>query len=136
METSIATPGRGRGSTGLPVRLREPTPKQTYPGNVVFQEAVISSLAGLENDFQLLSDKSDYYKAKKIINDLLAQTIRNKQNGEMNSIFVQQKLTVPGLQKGFVIYRRTCSVCHGADGEGIQYLAPPLNGSEYVAGPT
>jgi mono/diheme cytochrome c family protein len=67
---------------------------------------------------------------------LLIQTFRNKQEGEMNSIFVQQKLTVPGLQKGFVIYRRTCSVCHGADGEGIQYLAPPLNGSEYVAGPT
>lgn len=110
---------------------------QTYPENAVFQEAVISGLAGLENDFQSLLDKSNNYKGpNKIINDLLIQTFRNKQEGEMNSIFIQQKLTVPGLQKGFVIYRRTCSVCHGADGEGIQYLAPPLNGSEYVAGPT
>lgn len=120
--------------TFLPVLVKL---SQTYSGNAVFQEAVVSGLAGLENDFQSLAGKSNSYKGQdKIINDLVSQTIGNKQKGEMNSIFVQQKLTVPGLQKGFVIYRRTCSVCHRADGEGIQYLAPPLNGSEYVAGPT
>ena len=54
----------------------------------------------------------------------------------MNSIFVQRKIPIPGLQKGLVIYRSTCSGCHGADGEGIQYLAPPLKGSQYVAGST
>lgn len=109
----------------------------TYRGNAVYQEAIVSSLAGLENDFQATLIKSNSNRdSNKIINDLLTQTIRNKKEGEKNSIFVQNKLTVPALQKGFVIYRSTCAACHGTDGEGIQYLAPPLNGSEHVSGPT
>ena len=54
----------------------------------------------------------------------------------MNSIFVQREIETSLLQKGLVIYRSTCAACHGADGEGMQYLAPPLNGSELVSGPT
>lgn len=113
------------------------TLSETYPDNAVYQEAVVSSLTGLENDFQAILIKSDNNRgSNEIINDLLSRTIRNKQNEEKNSIFVQRKLTVPQMQKGLVIYRSTCAPCHGADGEGIQYLAPPLNGSEYVSGPT
>ena len=108
----------------------------TYPGNAVYQEAVVSCLMGLEDDFKALLDTSNNGNATEIVSKVLDQTLKNKQEGKMNSIFVQKKLTVPGLQKGFVIYRSTCAVCHGADGEGIQYLAPPLNGSEYVSGPT
>ncbi len=109
---------------------------QTYADNPVYQEAVVSSLKGLEDDFHvLLSNSNDTNGRDEIINKLLNQTINNKQAGKMNSIFVQKKLVVPGLQKGLVIYRSTCSVCHGADGEGIQYLGPPLNGSEYVGEP-
>jgi hypothetical protein len=110
---------------------------ETYPDNGVYQEAVVSSLTGLENDFRKLLTKSDGHQdANKKINELLDQTIANVEEGKKNSIFVMKKLKVPGLQKGYVIYRSTCAVCHGADGEGIQHLGPPLNGSEYVSGPT
>ncbi len=109
----------------------------TYPENAVFQEAVISSLKGLEEDFQALILKSkDNKGSDEIINKLLNETIKNKQEGKMNPIFVQKKIPVPGLQKGLVIFRSTCAGCHGPDGEGIKYVGPPLNGSEYVAGPT
>ena len=108
----------------------------TYPGNNVFQEAVVSSLKGKEENFQsLLIQSNDDKSQDTILNKLLGQTIKNKQENKMNSIFVQRKIPVFGLQKGLVIYRRTCSGCHGADGEGIEHLAPPLKGSQYVGGP-
>ena len=107
----------------------------TYPDNAVFQEAVVSSFKGLEENFKSYAVKSNENKNPDEIRDsLLAQTIRNKKDDKMNSIFVQRRIPVPGLQKGLVIYRSTCSGCHGADGEGIQYIAPPLNGSQYVSG--
>jgi hypothetical protein len=110
---------------------------RTYPDNGVYQEAVVSSLTGLENDFRkMLTKSAGREDANKKINELLDQTIANKEEGKENSIFVRKKLEVPGLQKGYVIYRSTCAVCHGADGEGIQHLGPPLNGSEFVSGPT
>ncbi|WP_026260405.1 DUF7133 domain-containing protein [Segetibacter koreensis] len=109
----------------------------TYPANAVFQEAVISSLKGLEEDFQALTLKSkDNKGSDEVINKLLNEAIKNKQEGKKNSIFVQKKIPMPGLQKGLVIFRNTCAGCHGADGEGIKYVAPPLNGSEFVAGST
>ncbi|MEO9003841.1 MAG: cytochrome c, partial [Ginsengibacter sp.] len=108
----------------------------TYPDNGVFQEAVVSSLKGMEENFKSYAIKSnDRKKPGEIMDSLLTQTARNKKEDKMNSIFVQRKIPVPGLQKGLVIYRSTCSGCHGADGEGIQYVAPPLNGSQYVSGP-
>lgn len=110
---------------------------QTYPDSGVFQEAVASSLSGLEDDFRTLLGKSKGSKGNdKIIGALLAQSSKNKEEGKMNSIFVKKEIETSLLQKGFVIYRSTCAACHGADGEGIEHLAPPLNGSEYVSGPT
>jgi hypothetical protein len=110
---------------------------QTYPRNAVYQEAIVSSLKGLEENFQKFINKPTVSKnTSQLLDTLLSQTIKNKQEGKMNSIFVQRKIPLMGVQRGLVIYRSVCSVCHGPDGEGIQYLAPPLNGSEYVAGPT
>lgn len=37
-------------------------------------------------------------------------------------------------QKGLELYRMLCSVCHGEDGNGIENLAPPLKGSDYISG--
>jgi mono/diheme cytochrome c family protein len=36
--------------------------------------------------------------------------------------------------KGLKLFRSICATCHGADGKGIQDLAPPLKGSEYIDG--
>lgn len=36
--------------------------------------------------------------------------------------------------RGNLIFKTVCQTCHGADGEGIKSLAPPLNHSEIVTG--
>lgn len=108
-----------------------------HAGSGVFQEAVVSSLKDLEADFMALTAKSTAAKSPdEPINILLAKTIKNKQEKRINSIFTQRKVPMYGRQNGLVIYRSTCSTCHGHDGEGIQHIGPPLNGSEYVSGPT
>ena len=101
----------------------------TYPDNPVFQEAVMSSLKGQEENF-----KSYIIKTSGIRDSLLAQTIRNKKGNIINPIFIQKTLPVDVLNKGLNIFRSVCSSCHGAEGEGIAHAGPPLNGSEYLSG--
>ncbi|HEY9117197.1 MAG TPA: cytochrome c, partial [Roseivirga sp.] len=36
--------------------------------------------------------------------------------------------------RGLQLYRNTCAACHGGAGRGIEGLAPPLDGSEYIKG--
>ncbi len=103
-----------------------------YPESPVFQEAVISSLEGLEERFRTYALQPD---TDEIIYALLDESGKNRREDKMHSIFVQRKIPIPGLQKGLVIFRSTCAGCHGPDGEGIQHVAPPLRGSEYVNGP-
>ncbi len=104
-----------------------------YPESPVFQEVVISSLEGLEERFKayngLQPDNGE------IIHALLDESGKNKRENKKHSIFVQRKIPISGLQKGLVIFRSTCAGCHGPDGEGIEHIAPPLKGSEYVNGP-
>ena len=60
--------------------------------------------------------------------------IKNHQKKEMNPIFVKEKNIVDNRTKGLQLFRSICATCHGADGKGIQDLAPPLKGSEYIDG--
>ncbi len=53
----------------------------------------------------------------------------------MNSIFVNEKVPVDARTNGLALFRNTCANCHGVDGDGIEHVAPPLKGSEYVEGP-
>ena len=110
---------------------------QTYSGNAVYQEAVVSSLKGLEEDFQVFINKSNGNKSPdELLNKLLSQTITNKREGKINSIFVDVSVAVDKVTNGLIIFRSTCAACHGADGEGIADVAPPLKGSQYVEGPS
>jgi mono/diheme cytochrome c family protein len=67
---------------------------------------------------------------------ILNQTIANKKDGKMNSIFIKETRQTDTRTNGLVIFQTTCATCHGKDGEGIENLAPPLDGSEYVEGPS
>ena len=105
---------------------------QTYADKAIYQEAIVSSLKGLEEKFQAFISKS----SDEPLDSLLATTIKNKQEGKMNSIYVTDTAPVDSRTNGLAIFRSTCATCHGIDGEGIENLAPPLTGSEYVAGPS
>ncbi len=110
---------------------------QTYSGKAIYQEAVVSSLSGFEKDFKTLADKaSDNKTTDSSLQKILDQTIANKKDGKMNSIFAKETRRTDTRTNGMVIFQTTCGTCHGKDGEGIENLAPPLNGSEYVEGPS
>ena len=51
-------------------------------------------------------------------------------------MFIEVSVEVDRVTSGLEIFRSTCMACHGADGEGIANMAPPLKGSQYVEGPS
>ena len=101
--------------------------EKKYAKDKVFQEAVMASLSDKEENF-LKTEPND------ILKNNLSQTITNRQKKELNPIYVKVKNEVDGRTKGLQLYRSICATCHGADGKGIENLAPPLRGSEYIDG--
>jgi putative membrane-bound dehydrogenase-like protein len=94
----------------------------------IFQEAITSSLGGKETQYLSSMNPNDGLK------NTLRLALNNRQKNELNSIFVKEKNEIDGRTKGLKLFRTVCGACHGADGKGIQDLAPPLKGSEYIDG--
>lgn len=107
---------------------------QRYSGSGVYQESIVNSLNGLEEKFKTLSKSGHSKNSDELLDNLLATTIKNKQEGKMNSIYIKEKVPVDARTNGLAIFRNTCATCHGNDGDGIEHIAPPLNGSQYVEG--
>lgn len=95
-----------------------------YPEDLSYQEAVASSIVGLE--------KVSY--SNELLNGVLTQSIKNKNKNSLNSIFVNVLVKEGGRTNGLKLFRRICGTCHGPSGDGIEGLAPPLRNSEYVSG--
>jgi mono/diheme cytochrome c family protein len=106
-----------------------------YSADALFQEAVVSSSSGLEENLQAVRTKRGRKDASSLLHGMLSETIHNRESGIKNSIFVQVSPPQQGRKKGFELFRNLCATCHGFGGEGIENLAPPLKGSEYVTGP-
>lgn len=94
----------------------------------IYQEAIVSSVEGKEEQYLTMQNPSALLKG------YLSVAISNHQKKELNSIFVKEKNVVDNRTKGLQLFRSICATCHGADGKGIQDLAPPLKGSEYIDG--
>ncbi|MEO8823250.1 MAG: c-type cytochrome, partial [Ginsengibacter sp.] len=109
---------------------------QACPGNAIYQEAVASSLKNQEENFQVLIKKQNTNKSNETLNRILEETIKNKKAKQMNSIFVEYLVPVDERSNGLILFRNTCATCHGGDGGGMENIAPPLKGSQYVEGPT
>jgi mono/diheme cytochrome c family protein len=102
--------------------------------NFVVLEGILNSLRGAEKEFTKLFDSeqkenNEYFLAKNLVN-----TIANKESNSKNSIFVETRVNSDSRTEGHKIYSALCAVCHGVDGNGIQSVAPPLRGSDYVEG--
>jgi len=104
-----------------------------YAGEASYQEAVISSLEGLEEKFrELITDSTG--RSGELLVSLLDQTLKNRKADNKNSIYVQQLVPTDERTAGLTIFRSTCATCHGIDGNGIENLAPPLKTSPYISG--
>jgi len=99
-----------------------------YNTQKIFQEAIVSSLEGIEEKYLNTMNPSSGLKSN------LSIVINNHKNEDLNSIFVKEKNVLDARTKGLQLYRSICATCHGVDGKGIQDLAPPLKGSEYIDG--
>lgn len=99
-----------------------------YADRKIFQDAIVSSLEGKEENYLTTQNPNSLLKTH------LTLAVNNRQKKEMNPIFVKEKNTVDNRTKGLQLYRTICAACHGADGKGVQDLAPPLKGSEYIDG--
>jgi mono/diheme cytochrome c family protein len=96
-----------------------------YSKQLIFQEAVVSSVGGHESEFRNMNKQLD---------SMLAVTLNNKKENKMNPVLVKREIPVDQRAHGRVLFLKTCAGCHGADGEGIEHVAPPLRESEYVHG--
>ncbi|GGD40197.1 hypothetical protein GCM10011514_00360 [Emticicia aquatilis] len=102
--------------------------EKKYADKRVFQEAIVSSLDGKEEQYLNTQNPSTLLKNN------LTLAINNHQKKELNPIFVKEKNAVDNRTRGLQLFRSICATCHGADGKGIQDLAPPLKESEYING--
>jgi mono/diheme cytochrome c family protein len=101
-----------------------------YPQDPLIADAVISNLKGREAAFlrqvQALRPGTAWVlpaRLQKVMADI--EHARNNQD----VLVLQQQ-----YPRGVSVFRSTCQPCHGADGNGIKSLAPPLNRSEWVTG--
>jgi mono/diheme cytochrome c family protein len=75
-------------------------------------------------DSQILNTLSHKYRDNKYVTDAITSHQSNKE------IIYTSK----DYPRGAAIFQTVCQTCHGADGNGITALAPPLNGSNWVQG--
>lgn len=108
-----------------------------HKSSLLHQECLISSLVGIEEEFQSFVKKnhaeSVFYK--NILFDILEQSVLNKDKNKKNDIHTDKSDVKDSRTTGYTIFKNFCATCHGIDGKGIENLAPPLRNSEYVTGP-
>lgn len=102
--------------------------EKKYADRRIYQEAIVSSLEGKEENYLTTQNPNSLLKNN------LTLAVTNHQKKELNPIFVKETNVVDNRTKGLQLFRSICATCHGADGKGIQDLAPPLKGSEYIDG--
>ena len=99
-----------------------------YPNNALVVDAVISNLQGREPIF--------YQKFKSINPD--TSLIINKRLKNITDALAKKKAKTSDPAKeypmGAALFQNVCQACHGAEGNGVTSLAPPLNNSDWVTG--
>ncbi|MCP9767842.1 dehydrogenase [Lacihabitans sp. LS3-19] len=101
---------------------------EKYKENKVINEVITSSLGGIEEDYL---PKMSFSKN---LEGNLNLAVKNRKANEPNPIFVNTSVKEDSRTNGLKLFRSICGACHGADGSGIEDLAPPLKDSEYIDG--
>ncbi|WP_153797505.1 DUF7133 domain-containing protein [Foetidibacter luteolus] len=101
-----------------------------YPSNRYVADAIISSLykeekAFYDNVFAGATDTATVMvrRFKKVFEDIS----KAANAGNFERLAKQ-------FPRGAKVYQSVCQTCHGADGNGVTALAPPLNTSDWVLG--
>ncbi|WP_147677353.1 DUF7133 domain-containing protein [Algibacter pacificus] len=103
-----------------------------YVNETLFQEAIISSLRGIEEAYKVYLKQHKLDSSENKLNTILEQTLQNKHIEIEKAKLATKKKTANIL--GHKIFKNICAACHGMNGEGVEALAPPLKNSEYISG--
>lgn len=103
---------------------------KNYPNNKYVADAAISTMQDREELFHnevatIVPDTS------LIIHQRLQRVLANIKNSQASK---DPKVLLKQFPKGAAMFASSCQTCHGPDGNGVNGLAPPLNGSEWVTG--
>ena len=99
--------------------------------NSTITEAIISGLTDVDTLIYSNEAIMDTLKHTEFVNKLV-RGISDKKQGKLNSIYTRKKINEDNRTRGAKIFFQICASCHGADGKGIEGLAPPLMNSEHV----
>lgn len=99
-----------------------------YADNTYVSDALISTMKDQEDSFlkRFLAIHPD---TGLILNKRISKVVEDIQKAK--SAKADPAKEYPA---GAAIFRSLCQTCHGADGNGVVSLAPPLNNSEWVTG--
>src|SRR5258708_11009805 len=101
-----------------------------YESNMYVTDAIISNLYNKEDAF---------YKEALVINPDTGAIFNRRLRAVIDDIAKVKnssnlKKLAKEYPKGATLFQSVCQTCHGAGGNGITALAPPLNGSNWVQG--
>jgi mono/diheme cytochrome c family protein/glucose/arabinose dehydrogenase len=103
---------------------------KNYPKNVYVADALITSLQDRESTF-LKELKAAVADTTVVLYTRLERLVADIRNAGSNR---NPRTLEREYPKGAALFRSICQTCHGADGNGIKSLAPPLNNSNWVKG--
>ncbi|AKD05421.1 dehydrogenase [Pontibacter korlensis] len=103
---------------------------RTYQANDYVADALISNYQDREKALQkqitaFVADTSVaiHKRLQRVLDNIESKKVKNDTQALLKE-----------FPKGAAVYASTCQTCHGADGNGVRSLAPPLNQSEWVTG--
>ncbi|MDF4202315.1 c-type cytochrome [Maribacter sp. SA7] len=99
--------------------------------NATITDAVISGLSQVDSLIYNNITIMNSFKHTPFVNKL-AKSVADKKADRMNAIFTKEVTKEDTRTSGAKMFFQICASCHGADGKGIDGLAPPLMGSEHV----
>ena len=103
-----------------------------YKEDKIVQEAIISGSESVLPALDTYMGKQEGF-ADAGLAALTATTLERMGTDRPNFIFSSQIPRADARTNGASLYRNICASCHSFGGEGINGLAPPLIGSEYIS---
>jgi mono/diheme cytochrome c family protein len=105
-----------------------------YGTNSFVQEGILNSIRGRTEEFKTYVDGNEKNISRDLISKLLETAIQNKEDNRETSIYSKKTVNTDSRTAGYNTFKTVCAACHGIDGNGIEEVAPPLNGSEFIEG--
>ncbi|WP_419214094.1 c-type cytochrome [Maribacter sp. X9] len=104
---------------------------ERHRNNSTVNEALLSGMEGVQSKIYENKVIMDTLKHTMFVNKL-AKSIADMKNEKANPIYSGKSISEDNRTRGAKMFFQICASCHGANGQGIDGLAPPLMNSEHV----